>query len=71
VTGAPVKMGELIGRTGDTGNARGLPKADEHLHFEIRTMPRLGKGLEGRVSPIEVFGVCPLWKPIMRNGANG
>ena len=59
-------MGEIVGRTGDTGNAKGLKPEDEHLHFELRTMARPGKGLDGRVSPIEIFGVCPLWKPIER-----
>lgn len=64
--GEPVNLGERIGFTGETGNARGMAAEDQHLHFELRTEPRPGKGLACRLSPIEIFGVCPLWKPIER-----
>ena len=58
--GQKVSKGQRIARTGDTGNAHGMPKADEHLHFEIRIHAILGQGLGGRLSPIKVFGICPL-----------
>ena len=60
VEGQSVAIGQTICTTGDTGNAKGLPKADEHLHFEIRTRAYCGKGLINRLSPVEVFGTCPL-----------
>lgn len=56
--GAAVKAGDVIGHAGTTGNARGLPAEDEHLHFEARTVMWAGLGLEGRVSPGRAFG----WK---------
>jgi len=55
-----VARGKLLGLTGDSGNARGMPLADQHLHFEIRTQPVAGRGLSGRLTPLVVFGVCPL-----------
>lgn len=58
--GQPVVLGQTICTTGDSGNAKGLPNADEHLHLEIRTQAYCGKGLTNRLSPIEVFGKCPL-----------
>ncbi len=58
--GEQVTCGEEIGRTGRTGNAESLPASEDHLHFEIRTEPSPGRGLEGRISPIELFGFCPL-----------
>jgi len=63
-----VVRGALIGKTGDTGNARGMPPDDQHLHFEIRTVAQPGRGLNGRVSPLEVFGICPLHAPALRSG---
>ena len=62
--GQAVAKGQQIGLTGDSGNAHGLPDDQMHLHFEIRTVPRPGLGLGGRVSPIEVFGKIPLQAPI-------
>lgn len=64
--GYAVKRGQVIGATGESGNAKGMTKPDQHLHFEIRTEPRPGVGLGGRLSPIEVFGVCPLKKAVAR-----
>lgn len=61
----PLKPYDFIGACGKSGNARGLTAADDHLHFEIRTMlspPSLG--LKGRLSPLVVFKKCPLYSPI-------
>lgn len=62
--GQPVERNALVCKTGDSGNAEGMATADQHLHFEIRTalQPRLG--LQDRVSPLLVFGQCPLLQPI-------
>ena len=65
--GADVGQGEMIGATGNTGNARSLPAREDHLHFEIRERPRCGLGLAGRISPFKVYGVCPLKKPAYQN----
>ena len=46
-----VKAGEVIGKTGMTGNASGLPLSKAHLHFELRTRINPGLGLTGRLSP--------------------
>ncbi len=43
-----VREGQEVGKTGDTGNAKGVTP---HLHFEIRTQESVGKGLEGRENP--------------------
>lgn len=51
--GSQVSEGDLIGKTGVTGNAS---KKDPHLHFELRTSPDLGKGLGGRLDPSEILG---------------
>ena len=62
--GESVEKGRRIGLTGDTGNAKGMQGPDLHLHFEIRTEPRPGRGLAGRISPLTVFGAVPLHDPI-------
>jgi murein DD-endopeptidase MepM/ murein hydrolase activator NlpD len=62
--GQGVTKGQQIGLTGDSGNAHGLPSDEMHLHFEIRTVPRPGLGLGGRLSPIDVLGAIPLHAPI-------
>ena len=64
-TGSSVAKGERLGLTGATGNARGLGPLDEHLHFEIRTFIQVRKGLDQRRSPLRIFKVCPLKKPIL------
>ncbi len=61
---APVQKGQSIARTGASGNAAGLPPAEMHLHFEIRTAPMPGLGLAGRISPLQIYHVCPLHQPI-------
>ena len=58
--GDTVKKGQQIGLTGDSGNAKGLPKNQEHLHFEVRTQLSVGRGLDGRLSPMVIFHKCPL-----------
>lgn len=62
--GQQVSMGQQIGSTGDSGNARGMVGRDLHLHFEIRTVMRPGRGLEGRLSPLKVFRTIPLDRSI-------
>jgi len=58
--GTSVKRNDLIAKTGESGNAKGMGKADQHLHFEIRTQLQPRMGLHDRVSPGYVFGNCPL-----------
>lgn len=67
--GQHVQRGDLIGYTGKSGNAESLTGEDEHLHFEIREYPLPGLGLDGRMSPLKVYGVCPLKKSEIRLGA--
>ena len=59
-----VEMNDQIATAGISGNARRLPAADYHLHFEIRTRAVCGLGLVNRVSPLRVFGICPLNSPV-------
>jgi murein DD-endopeptidase MepM/ murein hydrolase activator NlpD len=61
----PISQGEMLGRTGTSGNARGMDAAHQHLHFEIRTrgeVPSLG--LEGRMDPAELYHNTPLVGPV-------
>jgi murein DD-endopeptidase MepM/ murein hydrolase activator NlpD len=62
--GDAVAKGGKIGLTGNTGNARDMRGPDEHLHFEIRTVPAPGRGLAGRISPLKIFREIPLDKAI-------
>jgi murein DD-endopeptidase MepM/ murein hydrolase activator NlpD len=55
-----VQIDAQIGLTGASGNASNLKPDEHHLHFEIREHANLGLGLAGRISPILVFGTCPL-----------
>lgn len=64
--GDQVKLGQPIAKTGNTGNANGMVGADQHLHLEVRTIGVVGLGLEGRISPIEIFRNCPLAVPVTR-----
>jgi hypothetical protein len=64
--GAKVRLGDPIGTTGNTGNAFTLDDADDHLHFELRTEARPGRGLVGRVSPAELFGAAPMHREARR-----
>ena len=47
-----VSEGDIIGKTGTTGNARNMVGDEQHLHFEYRTGgSKLGRGLKGREDP--------------------
>jgi murein DD-endopeptidase MepM/ murein hydrolase activator NlpD len=63
--GEEVKKGDKIGETGASGNAAGMSGQDLHLHFEIRTKPMPGKGLDGRMTPGTVLEDLPLKIPII------
>jgi len=63
--GETVSRGQLIGLTGCSGNAAGMTGPDQHLHFEIRLIPKPGPGLAGRMSPLEVFREVPLKAPVL------
>lgn len=54
-TGDKVTEGQVIGKTGMTGNAKKLKKSEAHLHFEIRTIQVVGKGMKGRTNPSDLF----------------
>ena len=58
--GDAVERNQLLCKTGESGNAQGMPTADQHLHFEIRTAAEPRSGLQDRISPLAVFGTCPL-----------
>jgi murein DD-endopeptidase MepM/ murein hydrolase activator NlpD len=59
--GQQVVCGDVIGLTGNTGNASSMRGEDQHLHFEIRTSS-LGNpgGLAGRVDPASLYGRAPV-----------
>jgi len=52
--GQGVKAGQVIGLTGDTGNAKGMTTIERggHLHFELRTQLIAGLGLNNRIDPL-------------------
>ncbi len=64
--GDTVKLGQSIGLTGNTGNASSMTGPNEHLHFEVREEVITGIGLDKRISPLKVFGTCPLKTPQFR-----
>lgn len=53
--GRTVSEGELIGKTGASGNGGGMLTIAKggHLHFEIRTQQTVGLGLGGRLDPLK------------------
>lgn len=61
--GQQVRINDRIGTTGKSGNAESLAAIDDHLHFEIRTIPRPGLGLVNRMSPLKLYGTCPMTGP--------
>ena len=61
-----VKLGDVIGYTGNTGNASTMTGQDQNLHFEIRNNALTGKGLIDRISPFELYKRCPIKEPIIR-----
>jgi hypothetical protein len=71
--GDSVSIGQVIGQAGVSGNCKyrvawqtgGVPVEEQHLHFEIRTEARPGRGIGGRVSPMEIFGPPPLHDTII------
>ena len=68
--GQAISRGQRVGLTGNSGNASSMRGRDQHLHFEIRTVPIAGLGLGNRMSPLRVFGHCPLREPVHRKAAN-
>lgn len=55
--GQIVRRGDEIGLTGNTGNASTMTGADQHLHFEVRTVTgRVPAGLAGRIDPAQLYG---------------
>jgi murein DD-endopeptidase MepM/ murein hydrolase activator NlpD len=63
--GVRVTPDTVVGRTGNSGNARGFALPDQHLHFEIRNGCPLN-GLQGREDPKDVYGNPPLNAPEWR-----
>lgn len=51
--------GDLIGYSGSTGNAKGMPPSGQHLHFEFRDRRYAGNGLTGRIDPVTFYGGPP------------
>jgi murein DD-endopeptidase MepM/ murein hydrolase activator NlpD len=64
-SGQKVKAGDQVGFTGNSGNANTMTGLDQHLHFEIRTSARPAAGEAHRLSPLTVFGKCPLHTAIV------
>ena len=46
-----VTEGQVIAKSGITGNASDLKGQDQHLHFELRSLPENIKGLTGKLDP--------------------
>ncbi len=53
VPGQKLIAGDVIGLSGDTGNAKGMQTIEKggHLHFELRLTQLPGLGLNGRENP--------------------
>jgi murein DD-endopeptidase MepM/ murein hydrolase activator NlpD len=58
--GQRVTRGQRIGLSGNSGNASTMTGQDQHLHFEVRTIAQPGRGLAGRISPLNIFRQVPL-----------
>lgn len=63
--GQSVKRGDKVALSGSSGNAGNMPAGERHLHFEVRTVPRPGLGLNGRISPWSIYSMVP-WTPVNR-----
>jgi len=62
-SGATVSLGQQIGTTGNTGNARNMRGDEQHLHIEFlrTTSPARGEaGLESRYNPEVFYGAAPM-----------
>lgn len=57
-----VNRGDVIGLTGNTGNAASMNGEDQHLHFEVRTVTGvIPSGLSGRIDPALLYGgIAPI-----------
>lgn len=56
-----VSVGDVIGKSGDTGNAEGMDTVAKgaHLHFEVRLDRKIaGKGLANRMDPMPFIQNC-------------
>jgi murein DD-endopeptidase MepM/ murein hydrolase activator NlpD len=53
--GDKVTTGQVIAKTGSTGNAKGMDTIAKggHLHFEVRMTQSVGLGLFGRLDPLK------------------
>ena len=49
-----VSEGDVIAKSGISGNASNLTGADQHLHFELRSKPENDKGLSGKLNPNDI-----------------
>lgn len=65
-----VKRGQVIGQTGNTGNANSMTGEDQHLHFEIRTIEMPGLGLSGRKDPAKLYDRTPIGFTVFENHSN-
>ncbi len=60
-SGQPIDAGTPIGKTGDSGNAKGMRTvaSGAHLHFEVRKKARLrSTGLSNRLDPLPFIVNC-------------
>lgn len=55
-----IRKGDIIGLTGNTGNAKSMQGEDQHLHFEISTTLRSTPGLGNRIDPASLYGRAPI-----------
>jgi murein DD-endopeptidase MepM/ murein hydrolase activator NlpD len=73
--GDRVRVGDPIGLVGVTGNAvrlakgddlstLALPKPEDHLHFELRSLPK-PSGLHGCLDPQKIYGQVPLTSAVI------
>jgi murein DD-endopeptidase MepM/ murein hydrolase activator NlpD len=65
--GKNVSKGQIVGLTGNTGNAGGMTGNNRHLHFEFKKMLDFRdtstlpfKGLEDRFNPELIYGPPPM-----------